>query len=623
MIESTAVMLLLSAVMVQAPPPPPPRPPTVQPAPPRDTVRRPEPTGTAMIRGRVVAADTGNPVRRASVNLQPIAPPRPPMTSLPPGGGPAMTTSVTMTTSPGSGVQFVTQTTMGRPRTVTTDAQGNFEFAGLPAGTYRLNANGGQYSAGYLGIMYGAKRPAGPGSSDPGTMIELADGQRFDRAVIALPRGGVITGRVADDNGDAMARVQVYTLFFAPGSTRGSRMGAGGQTDDLGHFRLYGLLPGDYVVVAEARGSTFVPPNAPPETEEDKIGFMTTFYPGTPDEGAAQRVRVRAGAETPGLEIRMATGRLFAVSGIVTDSQGRAAVRTSGQLVKRTGNSTSSFGFSTDEQGRFAMRNIPPGSYRLVARGRPSGPNMEVPQNAPGEIGIVPLTVNSDLEGLVVMLSPGATITGQIVFEQGPPQLPPGQQSFQMRVTGMLGDPENNVGMNSPQPALVTPDLTFVMRGLHGEILLRSSGPGMFLKSVTVGGRDVTDQPYEFKNGEQVMLVMTTRASTLEGTATDAAGKPALEAAILVFSEDKATWRMNSTRTRRGFVDPFGKYRVTGLLPGRYYVIATPRERLNVPASGMDSSLFEQLAKEATSFVVGEDEQRQVDVKVSAGGGGL
>jgi hypothetical protein len=177
--------------------------------------------------------------------------------------------------------------------------------------------------------------------------------------------------------------------------------------------------------------------------------------------------------------------------------------------------------------------------------------------------------------------------------------------------------------MNSPQPALVTPDLTFVMRGLHGEILLRSSGPGMFLKSVTVGGRDVTDQPYEFKNGEQVMLVMTTRASTLEGTATDAAGKPALEAAILVFSEDKATWRMNSTRTRRGFVDPFGKYRVTGLLPGRYYVIATPRERLNVPASGMDSSLFEQLAKEATSFVVGEDEQRQVDVKVSAGGGGL
>ena len=35
------------------------------------------------------------------------------------------------------------------------------------------------------------------------------------------------------------------------------------QTDDLGQFRLYGLTAGDYSVVAETRGPTFVPPNAP------------------------------------------------------------------------------------------------------------------------------------------------------------------------------------------------------------------------------------------------------------------------------------------------------------------------------------------------------------------------
>jgi hypothetical protein len=624
--ESAALVLLLSAVMVQAPPPAPPRPPSIQPAPPRDVVRRPDPTGTAMIRGRVVAADTGNPIRRANVNLQPIAPPRPPVTTAPPGGGApsiTMTANMTVTTGPAGSVQFVGPGNMARPRSVTTDSQGTFEFAGLPAGMYRLHANGGQYSAGYLAINYGAKRPSGPGISDSGTMIELADGQRFDKAVIALPRGGVITGRVADDNGDAMARVQVYTLFFAPGSTRGARMGSGAQTDDLGHFRLYGLMPGDYAVVAEARGPTFVPPNAPPETEDDKIGFMTTFYPGTADEGGAQRVRVRAGAETPGLEIRMATGRLFRVSGMVTDSQGRPAVRTNGQLVRRTGNSTSSFGFSSDEQGRFAMRNIPPGTYRLVARGRPPGPNNETPQNDPGEIGILPLMINSDVEGVVVMLSPGASITGQIVFEQGPPQLPPGQQSFQMRVNGTPGDPEGNIGVNSPQPALVTPDLTFTMRGLHGEMLLRTSGPGMFLKSVTVGGRDITDQPYEFKTGEQVTLVMTTRVSTLEGTVTDAAGKPAVDSAVVVFSDDKSTWRFNATRTRRGFVDAFGKYRVTGLLPGRYYIVAAPRERFNAPPSAMDTATFEQFSKEATAFVVGEDEQRQVDLKISTGSGGF
>ncbi|HET7698417.1 MAG TPA: carboxypeptidase-like regulatory domain-containing protein [Vicinamibacterales bacterium] len=615
---ASAAILLLSAALAQVPVPPPPPPPAPGAAgQPRDVVRRPEPTGSAVIRGRVVAADTGNPMRRANVSLQPVAPPQP--LTPPPGGAPpgTVTTAVRLEV-----VQSGAPMGMARARTATTDAQGVFEFSGLPAGTYRVMASPGQYSPGYLSMAYGAKRPAGQGAFEPGATIEVADGQRFDKAAIALPRGGVISGRITDENGDPMARVQVYTLFFPPGSSRGSRMGAGAQTDDLGHFRLYGLNPGDYAVVAEARGPTFVPPNAPPETEDDKIGFMTTYYPGTPDEGTAQRVRARAGAETPGVEIRMMTGRLFRLSGIVSDSQGRPVARSNGQFIRRTANSTSSFGFTTDEQGRFAVRNIPPGTYRLVARNR-QGPPGEGMQGDPGEMGSMPITVNSDLEGLFLMLSPGATVTGQVVFEQGPPQLPPGQQSFQMRVNGTPADPEAGMGIGPSPSATVTPDLTFTLRGLHGELLLRTGGPNMFLKSVTVGGRDVTDTGYEFKNGDQVILTMTTRTSTLEGMVTDAGGKPVTDAAILVFSDDKTAWRVNATRTRRGTADPTGKYRVAGLLPGRYYVIAAPRERLIVPSMGYDTSLFEQLVKEATPFVIGEDEQRQVDLKVLAAGGGL
>ena len=615
---SAAVLFALTTVAAQGPPPSPQRP--TPPGMPRDTVQRPEPAGTGVIRGRVVTADSGNPVRRATVNLQPVATPVP-LTPPPPPGAPAATTTRTMASGVSMSTSMSVQMTGGRQRSVTTDAQGTFEFTGLPAGTYRVFANPGQYSGGYLSMSYGARRPTGGGSVDTGTSIELADGQRFDKATIALPRGAVLAGRVSDENGEPLARVQVYTMFYAPGSARAQRQGMSAQTDDLGQFRLYGLSPGEYALVAEARGPTFVAPNAPPESEEDRTGFMTTYYPGTPDEAAAQRVRARAGAETPGLEIRMATGRLFRIAGVITDSQGRSGGRAGGQLYKGGVTGGSSYGFSTDEQGRFQMRNIPPGEYRLIVRGL-RVPNGEGQQNDATEMASMPLTVASDLEGLVVMTGPGVAITGQVVFETGPPQVAAGQLPFQLRVTAAPGDPQGTMGMPMPQPAVVTPDFTFTMKNLFGELLLRSSGPGMYLKSVTAGGQDITDTPHQFKNGEQVTIVMATRASMLEGIVSDAAGKPSQDAAILVFSEEKQGWRWNSTRTRRGSVDPTGRYRVSGLLPGRYFVVALPRERLNTPPSNQDAAFFEQLAKEATTFVIGEDEQRQVDLKIATGAGG-
>lgn len=604
------------------------------PQPPRDVVRRAEPTGpagTGVIRGRVIASDTGNPIRRATVNLSPINP------STPPGGGRGASGGVSggvsggmsggvVTIVPGvlgSGppIQSSTSVSMSlaRPRQATTDSQGAFEFTGLAAGSYRIFASASQYSPQYLGMAYGGKKPNGPSSSDLGQPVQLTDGQTFDKAVIALSRGGVITGRVTDENGEPLTRVQVYSVFFPPGTSRGVRMGSGSQTDDLGQFRIYGLQPGEHAVVAEAARYNFVSPNAPPEAEEDKIGFVTTYYPGTPDEGAAQRVRTRVGTETTGIEIRLLQDRLYRVSGSVVDSQGQPVARVNGQVIRRTTGMTngSSFGFNTDDKGQFQMRNVPSGNYRLIVRQtRPYSPGTG-PQTDPGEMANMPLTIaGADVDNVMVMTTPGVTITGHVVFEQGPPPM-----GGLVRVMATFGNPDDMSGLQSPQPAFVKPDLTFTMKGLMGDLMLRASAPNQYLKSVIVGGEDITDSPREFKASDRVTITLTSRASTVEGNVVDATGAASTDAGIVLFSDDKASWRGNSARMKRTFADAAGHFRIAGLMPGRYLIAAVPRDRLSMPTMG-DTALFEELSKVATSITVGEDEERRIDLKLVPGNGG-
>src|SRR5262245_5001241 len=163
--------------------------------------------GTAVMRGYVVASDTGTPLRRAMIRV---------MSQDGRGGG--------MTT---------------------TDADGRFEVMELPAGRYTVNAS----KAGFVSMSYGQRRP-----DQSGTTLEILDGQLVDKIALSLPRGGVITGRVLDEFGDPLAGAQINALRprYMDGRRRLMPSGSA-STDDLGAFRLYGLAPGDYFVAGSIR----------------------------------------------------------------------------------------------------------------------------------------------------------------------------------------------------------------------------------------------------------------------------------------------------------------------------------------------------------------------------------
>ena len=558
--------------------------PQAPPAPPRDAP--PARQGTAVIRGRVTAADTGLPLRRAFVSLQ---------------GGPALRRPPAGPGSPAAAVMLRGPSDM---RTIATNADGSFEFTALAAGSYRLRASAGAHRGHYLGLAYGARS-----SIDPGRAIELAEGQQFE-ANLAVPRGGAIVGRVMDDFGEPVSRVMVYQLRVMPGGSMQRTGGGFNQTDDLGRFRLFGLEPGEYTVGAEARGV------GGPPTEGIAEGFVTTYFPSALNEREGSRVRVAAGTDTGDVEIVLVRTRTFKITGTVMDSKGRPVASPNLQLIKATssGGFSSSGMVSQTGQGAFLIRDVVPGDYRLMVMPWHGPPGQQAPAE-PIERASVPVTVSADIDDLVIVTQPGVNVAGTIAFAEGTPgKLPPG---FRVQA-----QPDERMMSMGPSPsATAGDDLQFTLKDLFGPLLIRAWGPSQYaLKAVMLGATDITDTAVEFKreHSGHLRIVMTSRVSTLEGTVTDERGEPASAVMILALPEDKSSWKMGSARLRMiGNVNE-GRFTIANMLAGRYFVAAVPRDRFFVgPHTPVEA--FEALVKEATAVVIGEDEKRTIELRVAKG----
>src|SRR5436190_15247598 len=243
----------------------------VQGAPPRDNQQKP---GSSVIRGRVFAADTGQPLRKAMVRA--FAP------------------------------------ELREQRLATTDEQGRYEMKELPAGRYSLNASKGSYVA----LSYGQTRPF-----EGGKPLEILDAQTVEKVDFSLPRGAVITGRVLDEFGEPVADASVAPMRSVNQGGRKRMMPTGrmSSTNDIGEFRVYGLPPGQYYISATLRNGMMMM-NA---QTEDRSGYAPTYFPGTANVAEAQRLTVTIGQTLTDVNIALLPTRTSRVSGTAVDSQGR------------------------------------------------------------------------------------------------------------------------------------------------------------------------------------------------------------------------------------------------------------------------------------------------------------
>lgn len=527
----------------------------------------PPPKGTAIIRGTVIAAVTGAPIRRAQVR------------------------AMAMDASGGGGV-------------TSTDGEGRFEIRELPAGRYSLMAQKG----GFVSGQYGQRRPG-----EQGTPIELVDAQTAEKVNFSLARGGVIAGRILDDGGEPVSGTQVTAVryVFMGGGRRLMPAGAEGsndRTDDQGGFRLFGLPPGDYYVSAVSRSMIMM--TGGNNTEAD--GFAPTYYPGTPNIGEATRIPLKAGQEMTGANFAMIVARMARVRGRAMNSRGEPVPRM--MLMLSPGDPAqmsmmmNMSNAMVRPDGSFEFTNVPPGRYNIQAR--PNG----MP-DATAEFAIVPITVgNDDIDNVLVTTSVGATAHGVITTDDGAaPTFRPGE----VQVSATTAEPMMMAG-GMPQTK-VNDDFTFTMSGLSDRRLIRAFvAGGWYVKGVFQGGNEVTDTGIDFVPGravEGIEIVFTKTATDLSGLVTDDRNRPVVDASVVIFPVNRERWTSQSRYLRTLRPDTQGRYAIKALPPGEDYLIIAVQNLEQ--GQGGDPDFLDRAKEEAKPFTLNEGEAKAIDIKLS------
>jgi hypothetical protein len=521
------------------------------------------PRGTAVLRGFVVAADTGAPIRRAQVRV----------------GAPDAQDS----------------------RMTTTDEHGRFELKELVGGRYTVTASKG----GFVTLQYGQRRPG-----ERGTPVDLPAGQTIEKVTIGLPRGSVIAGRIVDEFGEPLTGAQVSVLRY--GYVNGTRQlrpaGQADRTDDQGSFRVFGLPPGEYYVTATLRDERG-PRMSTRDDDAPSSGYAPTYFPGTTSVADAQRVVVNLGEEVSGVAFGLTLVPLARVSGRII---GPAGATPSGPIMAMPddGGRIDGGGMRTGAiraDGSFEVAGLAPGRYVLqVGRGR------RPTNNLVGRTSVV--VAGANVDNVSILLMAAASATGRVEAESG---AAPTFRASQARVSAVPADAQPMLFGGADSGPLAD-DYTFDVRGMSGPSYLRVTAPsGWYLKRIVLDGDDVTDTPLAFEPGAQVAglrVVLTQAAATVSGSVRDDRGAAVLDATVVVFPDDEKLWRPQSRFIRTVRPDTSGRFDLTGM-PGSpaYRVVAVQGLE---DGQAFDPEFLASVRDRAERLALAEGEAKNLDLRL-------
>jgi hypothetical protein len=482
-------------------------------------------------------------------------------------------------------------------RMVVADPDGRFDAGRFKDGDYRIETG-----------RYGYFLPDPTGQVDSGTarMVHVGGDTRVHDVEIVLTRGGAVTGTIVDSAGEPFQGVLVRALRLRQEDGRmvARPSSAPRLTDDRGRYRVFGLPPGAYLIAASLDATERALGRARPS------GFTPVYYPGTAHVESSEAVQIELGGAIAGVDFPFAVSATVRVTGTALNAAGQPlAGRVTLGVSQRSGSVIPEPRVAPiGAEGAFELADIPPGDYVLQALG-------DRAPGTPPEFGSEYVTVaDTDPPPLTVKTTIGATLDGRFVAD-GRSSLPMFAQSIHAAPIDVDRSPPNGRG---PEGLAVHEDGRFYLTGLYGPMRLTYPAlPGWYLKSVTIGGVDVTDTPFDFAFGDEIFsdaeIVLSNAGATIAGSIEDAPGKRATTFTVVTFSVSRTDWFSGSRHIKRA-AGANGSFEVSGLPPGEYFVAAVsalPRGDLESPET------LDALVPYATRVTAREGQVHTIDLRLN------
>jgi hypothetical protein len=501
-------------------------------------------------------------------------------------------------------------------RTTISNLEGNFKFSGLDNGLYYVSASSPAYVS-----------PTTDAEGSP-PVYRVGDSVRLE-----LVRGGVITGTVSNANNEPVVEVRVRALMVkdASGKARKGILPFVGErlTDDRGMYRIFGLLPGTYLVQAGGGGQQY---------SISANDFDAPTYAPSSTRDTAAEIQVRSGEEaTANIRYRSEPGH--AVSGIVK-LQGPY---TANVLLAQIGEGNvlpSNTTFQPTGSSAFTFYGVADGDYTVSAQ------EVLAQSNNPDFAISEPLRITvkgGDVTGLELFPRPLASMAGLVVIESS--KLPDCQNKRQPLFNEMMISLVQN--RKDPEVDQLTMARSFIGSSIpdkDGSFAVKNLRPGQYsvsprffarywyLKSITLTGsatqpatargpapalKDVARHWVTVKSGERLTgmtITLSEGAASIRGQVAKQEGTK-IDAGLHVYLVPSERDKVDDPlRYFTAEVNVDGTFTLGNLPPGKYLTLAQ-RQPTDVPLTTDKLSLPDAIEARAKIRKAAEGVKSEIELK--------